>query len=614
MTGRRKQMQKILVASHDSLESSVGRCWASQEIRSAIQDGQIIVPYFSEDRIQPSSFEPTLGDEAFVLDTEQEGIFSPGQDETIYRSLLRIPSRRRQRVDLQQDPVLRRGVSYLIPLQERLSFTEPVFLSASPKSSIGRVFAHVRALTDYAPTLDEAHISPDQRRSLQSWLLVQPLRFDVMVAPGLSLHQLRIFSGHGARLNAQELQQELQHRPLLYVRSDQGALVPALNEIREAGLALHLDLLGKNTCGIVALRARPNTTPIDLTQHGKHNPEDFFEPLKATHGSLTVQPGCYYLLASREVFSVPTDRNVELGVHANASIRGPRHFAGFVDNGFQGDLVLELRSDEPTAFTLHDGAPIGELHVFRTQVPDKLYGEGIRSNYQAQLGPRVAKYFFPFDHALAARDFSKLERQVMTFDARKLRQLLPTVQGFSFLETSQGADLLRTLEEHPLWHSRYDCETDELLRQPIPYLVLFDHDGRMVFTYQRAKSRVDSGEARLHGLHSLGIGGHVVPSDKPNYFSHCLARELREELAVSGPKISPQFAGVMLDDSNSVGRVHFGLIYAARLYPGATVATKDPALLNGVMRPLDVPARDGKEYENWSKALMPHLAALYKRT
>ncbi|HLC72801.1 MAG TPA: 2'-deoxycytidine 5'-triphosphate deaminase [Candidatus Nanoarchaeia archaeon] len=617
MTRRGRILRAAPSVQRPSLEGTVGRCWASQEIRQAIHDGQIIVPEFSEARIQPSSFEPTIGDEAFLLDTEGGGIFSPARDKSIYHSLLEIPNRRRQRIDLQKNPVLRNGFSYLIPLRERLAFTEPVFLRASPKSSIGRVFTHVRALTDYVPTLDEAFLSSDQPRSpLQSWLLVQPLKFDVVVVPGLSLHQLRIFTGHGARLDALELYKELQHRPLLYVRNTEGELCPVAHEIRETGIALHLDLRGKNTSGIVALRARPNATPIDLTQSAKHNPEDYFEPLKSANGTLTIRPGSYYLLASREVFSVPPNRNVELGVHSDASFRGPRHFAGFVDNGFTGDLVLELRIDEPTLVDLRDGDPIGELHVFRTAVPDKLYGADIKSNYQSQEGPRIAKYFTPFDHALSARDFSKLERQVMTYDSRALRQLLPNVQGFTFLEERQGTNLLSTLGKHLLWHSRYDCENDELLRQPIPYLVLFGSDGKTVFSYQRALDRKDYGETRLQSRHSLGIGGHVIPSDGPDYFGSCLQRELQEELNITGTISEPRLTGVILDDRDAVGRVHLGLVYVARLSPCTQVSPKETALLHGEMNSLAVLAQttDSTQYEGWSKELIPHLAQLYKRT
>src|SRR3989344_4179643 len=104
-----KIIPAVLSSQRPSLEQTLGRCWTSQEIRQALQEGQLVAPTFSEKQIQPSSFEPTLGHEAFILDTEQRGLFSPGPGKTIYHSLLEVPSRRRPRIDLYKDPVLRRG-------------------------------------------------------------------------------------------------------------------------------------------------------------------------------------------------------------------------------------------------------------------------------------------------------------------------------------------------------------------------------------------------------------------------------------------------------------------------------------------------------------------------
>ena len=68
-----------------------GYCLVSQQMRAQILNGNIKVDEGPvsldgagrltnaslEGRIQPSSFEPTIGEEVFILDTEQRGVFLP---------------------------------------------------------------------------------------------------------------------------------------------------------------------------------------------------------------------------------------------------------------------------------------------------------------------------------------------------------------------------------------------------------------------------------------------------------------------------------------------------------------------------------------------------------
>lgn len=55
---------------------------------------------------------------------------------------------------------------------------------------------------------------------------------------------------------------------------------------------------------------------------------------------------------------------------------------------------------------------------------------------------------------------------------------------------------------------RSEVEDDPTLKQIIPYVVFVSDD--LVFCYTRGKSQ---GEARLHRLLSLGVGGHVAEED-----------------------------------------------------------------------------------------------------
>jgi predicted NUDIX family phosphoesterase len=61
-------------------------------------------------------------------------------------------------------------------------------------------------------------------------------------------------------------------------------------------------------------------------------------------------------------------------------------------------------------------------------------------------------------------------------------------------------DLNYTIED------RATCETDPTLQQVIPYIVLVDRKTNRVLTYRRGQG---GGENRLHGLYSIGFGGHI---------------------------------------------------------------------------------------------------------
>jgi predicted NUDIX family phosphoesterase len=125
---------------------------------------------------------------------------------------------------------------------------------------------------------------------------------------------------------------------------------------------------------------------------------------------------------------------------------------------------------------------------------------------------------------------------------------------------------------------RGPAETDETLKQIIPYC-LIEQEGKLM-VYKRGNS---GGEDRLKSLYSLGIGGHINPIDSignNDAFSReslnkALLRELNEELEIPKGGISFKTLGLINDDSNGVGRVHFGLVILAQIPPGDVFPKED---------------------------------------
>ncbi|MEK6950115.1 MAG: 2'-deoxycytidine 5'-triphosphate deaminase [Nanoarchaeota archaeon] len=600
-----------------------GFCLASQQLWEQIVQGNIVTPFTNFSRtgerfndpslemlVQPSSLEPQLTADCFILDTETKGIFRPQHQESIYRTLLQLPGRQRQKVSLADGFELRKGFTYLLPLAEKVKLTSESYIKSSPKSSYGRLFVHTRLLADYNPCYDEIHGHYHPQELLQLWLLLQPLAFNLIVYPGLTLNQLRFFQGKDAQLSSSSIEEEFSSYPLLR-RKEGNDLAPIETPIiTEDGLQIHLDLSGRDTEGIVALRARHNPLPLDLKKKGEYDAEHFFEPV--VQKQMTIRRGEYYLLSSAEILTIPPHLNVELESHSHIGIHGPLHFAGFVDNGFQGDLVFEVRSDEIADMELSDGMPISKLKVYRTAVPDKLYGEASGAHYQLQVGPRPAKFFKPFDFTLAARNYEKLDRLVLVQDALILNRHCHQKAGFEFIVEEEAAALFKDIERG-FFQSRYDCEFDELILQIIPYVILFGPN-QQVFSYVRASNIKEYGDRRLFGKHSIGLGGHILPSDAPQYVLTCLEREVKEEVEVCGWSGQPKLAGTLMAYDQPVDRVHFGLIYT--LHTEGSVQLKESSLVSGKMMPLkelvDDPDQEHK-FETWSRILIPFLPELCRR-
>ncbi len=588
------------------------RCLVSQEIRDALNEKVIISNASAnlEDRVQPSSFEPVIGDEIFILDTEEEGLFRPSNKETIYRTLLKIPSRRRRMVSISSGFEIQAGYSYIAPLKEKLNLPAGFKIKASPKSSQGRLFNYVRLITDFNSNFDEVNENNNIKPS-DMWLLIQPLAFNCIIKPGLSLNQLRIFYGD-SRLKDSDIKSVYEKTPILY-QNDDGKFVPIQNPVIQDGLRITIDASGSNTSGIVGLKARKNPIPIDLSLKQQYDVEDYFEPIKTEDNSVKIFPKTHMLLFSKEYIKIPENLNAELRDHSHVGIKGSLHFAGFFDNLFNGNAVLEVRSDEISPVPLGDGTPISELSLFNCNIPDKLYGEGINSHYLGQVGPKAPKYFIGADFRDLSRSYAKLANKVLVLPATELKEFRKNEGGLEFITREEEEKLKSLINEKSIWHLRYDCENDESLLQPIPYVVIFRDNE--VFLYKRAKGKEHYGDERLFNKFSIGVGGHIKQEDAPDYAGNCIKREVHsEEIKFEKEVSEPVIIGTLLAQEKPVDRVHFGLVYA--IETNGNVWPKESSLVKGEFRNISEISSilNDKDYEveTWTRILVPHVMDMRK--
>ena len=147
--------------------------------------------------------------------------------------------------------------------------------------------------------------------------------------------------------------------------------------------------------------------------------------------------------------------------------------------------------------------------------------------------------------------------------------------------------------------SRPDAETDRSMKQIIPYLVLVEGD--RIFLMKRTRA---GGDARLHDLYSIGVGGHLNPGD--GGILGGLAREWHEELVAD---FTPdfEFVGLLNDDTVDVGMHHLGVVYVADA-AGRAVGIRETHKLIGSFEEMGAVRAVYDRMETWSQLVLDALA------
>lgn len=190
------------------------------------------------------------------------------------------------------------------------------------------------------------------------------------------------------------------------------------------------------------------------------------------------------------------------------------------------------------------------------------------------------------------------------------RSLLDEIGGFQGIRT-EGIDAAIGRLLDPANHFFMDravAEDDPTHKQLIPYCVI--RCGSRILNYTRGKA---GGEARLHALRSVGVGGHINPVDTgggrkgPDAYLAAVERELNEELVLKVGHTN-SIVALLNDDSNPVGRVHLGIVHVIELEDD-DVRSNEDALADLTFTELEElrgPLFD--RLETWSQFCVQHLA------
>ena len=340
----------------------------SQAIEALIASGAVTCEAKpAPGQVQPASLDLRLGARVYRV----RASFLPGPARTVKERLANVAL---HEIDLSRGAVLETGCVYVAELQEGLKLPSGLQAAANPKSSTGRLDVFTRVIADRARS------------------------FPVLVREGSRLSQLRFRQGD-PRLD------DAAHRALHAAEGLVAAATPSI----AGGVAVSVDLTGigpERRPGerLVGYRAKSYSGLVDVDRVGAYDWSDYWEPLYAQGGAqeraLVLDPGQFYILASKEAVRVPPDFAAEMTPFDPLVGEFRVHYAGFFDPGFGhaaaggegARAVLEVRSRD-VPFILEDGQTVGRLVYERMlERPASLYGASLASNYQAQ-GLKLSKHF-----------------------------------------------------------------------------------------------------------------------------------------------------------------------------------------------------------------------------
>src|SRR5262245_57622999 len=194
------------------------------------------------------------------------------------------------------------------------------------------------------------------------------------------------------------------------------------------------------------------------------------------------------------------------------------------------------------------------------------------------------------------------EERVLCFK----RQLLEELGVFHGLSLDMEKYLPAvTSPSQILYLNRSEAEQDKRYKQLIPYVLILCGD--KILRYRRGKG---GQETRLHGLFSVGIGGHISEEDHGLFstqlgYHEGMRRELKEEVDIDDVKEAA--VGVINDDSTEVGFVH-----VMRVDDETIVGRR-----SGILSPEFIPLTDAKldlaGYESWSRFCLENLETLLNK-
>ena len=370
---------------------------SGQEITELINKNIISCDHkINKDLIQPASIDLRLGLKAWRVPAS----FLPGKGNLVSERLKNFAM---HEISLVDGAVLECGCVYIVKLLEHVSLTDDLNGVANPKSSTGRLDVFTRLIVDGAQEFEDV----PEGYSGPLYVEISPRTFSILVRTGSRLNQLRIRRGYSVTTDKE---MEILQKHVGLVRTEDDNHLP--DKIKN-GVPLSVDLAGEK--GLIGYKARKHSRLIDVDKPNFYKREFFWEKITTedliyqtnfsengtSSSGLVLSPDAFYILASKEYVSVPSNYAAEMRAYDTKVGEFRAHYAGFFDPGFglselgasKTRAVLEVRSHD-VPFLIEQEQTICRLvYEPMANVPNFLYGEaGGANNYQAQ-GLKLSKHF-----------------------------------------------------------------------------------------------------------------------------------------------------------------------------------------------------------------------------
>ena len=202
-----------------------------------------------------------------------------------------------------------------------------------------------------------------------------------------------------------------------------------------------------------------------------------------------------------------------------------------------------------------------------------------------------------------------MEEQILCFK----REILAAYPAKTFYDESLWHQILAHLEPKARSAAEHDYDTKQLV-----VYVLLNHDETFL-SYQRTPKTT---ETRLKALYSIGIGGHVNVDDRiqPTLFGaneaawkdfvlNAVRREVSEEVQIDWANAQePRLICFLNDDSNDVGKVHFGVVFVVKLAEPNVAIRGERGIGKLSFRTLPELLSMRDSMETWSQLLVEYLS------
>ena len=197
---------------------------------------------------------------------------------------------------------------------------------------------------------------------------------------------------------------------------------------------------------------------------------------------------------------------------------------------------------------------------------------------------------------------SKFDEQILVVNRNTLFDNEENAfNGFISKDDNRYKNIVKQFSEFQV-KRRGDMEVDPSYKQLISYCIIANQGETLVY-----KRLTGGGEERLHGLLSIGVGGHMNDVEDVSTIEDKLrinaSRELNEEVGLTEQDVKNiEIHGLINDDDNEVGKVHIGLVLKVEVDKEKIVNKEaDTIELNWVENDL---LETMSPYESWSELII----------